>query len=47
MIELIAAGDSTAAGELAAGHLRSAQDYPTTAGPLITPLLVRDLRPGR
>jgi len=46
MIELITAGDSAAVGELAAGHLRSAQDYPTTAGPLIRPTLLRDLRPG-
>ena len=46
MIELIAAGDSNAAGELAAGHLRSAQVYPSTAGPLIRPTLVRDLRSG-
>ena len=46
MIELIEAGDATAVGELAAGHLRSAQRYPSTAGPVIHPTLVRDRRPG-
>ena len=46
LIELIETGDSAAAGALAADHLRSAQDYPTTAGPLIRPTLVRDMRIG-
>jgi DNA-binding FadR family transcriptional regulator len=46
LIELIAAGDSAAAGELAADHLRSAQTYPSTSGPLISPVLVRELRAG-
>ena len=46
MIELITAGDSAAVGELAAGHLRSAQGYPTTTGPLIHPSLVREMRAG-
>lgn len=46
LIELITAGDAAAAGDLAAGHLQSAQTYPTTAGPLIHPVLVRERRAG-